>query len=128
MKIVLVPQRRDDTLEVMKAGDVLTVNGESFDFSLVGDGATLPRAAINSQWFAGDVDRIDGELILALWLPNPLNYSPQQAFPVPLENVPDGLVVFPPPLPDEVVAAQQSEEQESWEQSHDLGREVELEA
>lgn len=98
MKIILSPQRRDDTLEVIKTGDVLTVNGEDFDFSSVGDGDTLPRHAINSIWFAGDVDRINGELVLTLLLPNPWNYSPEQAFPVPLKNVLDGPVVFPGPL------------------------------
>lgn len=100
MKIILSPQRRDDTLEVFKNGDVLTVNRENFDLSPVGEGDTLPRGAISSIWFAGDVDRINGELVLTLLLPNPWNYSQEQAFPVPLENVPDGLVVFPAPLPE----------------------------
>ncbi|MDR8383962.1 MULTISPECIES: hypothetical protein [Pseudomonas] len=98
MKIILSPQRRDDTLEVIKQGDVLVVNGESFDLSRVGEGDTLPRSAIESIWFAGPVDRINGELTLALLLPLPWNYSQEQAFPVPLENVPDGLVLFPRPL------------------------------
>lgn len=97
MKIILSPQRRDDTLEVVKNGDVLTVNGEEFDFSLIADGDTLPREAIDSIWFAGPVDRIGGELILTLLFPNPWNYSQEQAFPVPLENVLDGLVAFPQP-------------------------------
>lgn len=97
MKIILSPQRRDDTLEVVKNGDVLTVNGEDFDLSPIGEGDTLPWGAVNSLWFAGDVDRIEGELVLTLLLPNPWNYSQEQAFPVPLENVPDGQVAFPLP-------------------------------
>ncbi|WP_077046628.1 hypothetical protein [Pseudomonas sp. KK4] len=100
MRINLSPQRRDDTLEVIKTGDVLTVNGEDFDFSPIGNGDTLPASAIASEWFFDKVDRIDGELVLTLILPNPFNYSPEQAFPVPLENVPEGLVVFPGPLPE----------------------------
>jgi hypothetical protein len=100
MRINLSPQRRDDALEVVKAGDVLTLNGEPFDFSRMGDGDTLPGAAIQSEWFVGDVDRVNGELVLTLLLPNPWNYSPAQAFPVPLENVPDGPVIFPGPLPE----------------------------
>lgn len=99
MKIILSPQRRDDTLEVIKNGDVLTVNGEVFDLSPVGEGDTLPREAIDSIWFAGPVDRINGELVLTLMLPNPWNYSQEQAFPAPLENVPDGPVTLPGPLP-----------------------------
>lgn len=98
MKIILSPQRRDDTLEVTKNGDTLTVNGENFDFSLIGDGDTLPREAIGSIWFAGPIDRLGGELVLTLWLPNPWNFSQEQAFPVPLINVQDGPVVFPRPL------------------------------
>ena len=101
MKILLSPQRRDDTLEVTKYGDVLTVNGEPFDFSPVGEGDTLPREAIESMWFAGPVHRIGGELVLTLLFPNPWNYSQKQAFPVPLEDVPDGPVEFPGPLSEE---------------------------
>ncbi|WP_434672153.1 hypothetical protein [Pseudomonas sp. R1-15] len=100
MKIILSPQRRDDTLEVIKSGDVLTINGENFDLSPIGEGDTLPRDAISSIWFSGNVDRINGELVLTLLFPNPWNYSQEQAFPVPLENVPDGPVVFPGPLPE----------------------------
>ncbi|MHC8386752.1 hypothetical protein ACYZTM_01520 [Pseudomonas sp. MDT2-39-1] len=100
MIIKLSPQRRDDSLQVIKAGSVLTVNGQVFDFSRMGDGDTLPNSAINSEWFAGDVDKMEGELTLTLLLPNPWNFSPEQAFPAPLENVPDGPVAFPGPLPD----------------------------
>lgn len=100
MRIYLSPRRMDETLGVIRAGQVLTVNGIAFNFSKVGDGDTLPLAAIKSNWFAGDVSRIDGELELTLILPLPINFSPEQAFPVPLENVPDGPVVFPGPLPE----------------------------
>ena len=100
MKIILSPQRRDDTLMVIKAGDVLTINYEEFDFSFIGEGDTLPRAAIDGFWFAGNIERLNGELTLTLLFPNPWNYSAEQAFPVPLLAVPDGLVVFPKPLAD----------------------------
>ncbi len=99
MRIKLSPQRREDTLAVVKAGNILTVNGEVFDFSQMKDGDTLPQSAIRSEWFAGDVDNIGGELTLTLLLPLPANFSQEQAFPVDLTNVPDGPVVFPQPLP-----------------------------
>lgn len=102
MKIILSPQRRDDVLEVTKIGDALVVNGEEFDFSPINDGDTLPRDAIGSIWFSDSVERVDGELIVTLLFPNPWNYSPQQAFPVPLEDVPDGPVLFPAPLPEKI--------------------------
>lgn len=111
MIIKLSPQRRDDTLTVFKTGEVLTVNGEDFNLAPVGEGDTLPNAAIASFWFAGDVDRINGELVLTLCLPLPWNYSQEQAYPVPLVDVPDGPVVFPPPLTEEQTQAKLAEEQ-----------------
>ncbi len=99
MRIKLSPQRRDDQLVVLRSGSTLSVNGEVFDFSQMGDGDTLPRAAIQSEWFVGDVDKVAGELTLTLLLPNPWNCSPEQAFPADLVDVPDGLVIFPQPLP-----------------------------
>jgi hypothetical protein len=110
MRIKLSPQRRDDPLEVVKNGGILTVNGEDFDFSPVGEGDTLPANAISSQWFFGEVNRLNGELELTLILPNPRNYSQEQAFPADLVNVPDGPVAFPLPLP-EVPGETVSEEQ-----------------
>jgi len=100
MLIKLFPVRGDDTLEVFKVGDILIINGEEFDFSPIGDGDTLPALAISSTWFLDKVERINGELVLTILLPLPWNYSQEQAFPAPLENVPDGLVVFPAPLPE----------------------------
>lgn len=101
MLIKLSPRRTDDTVDVFRDGSKLIVNGVVFDFSGVGDGDTLPLSAITSEWFDGNVDNINGELTLTLVLPNPWNYSPEQAFPVDLIDVPDGRVVLPMPLPDE---------------------------
>ena len=100
MKIFLSPQRRDDTLNVVRRGDLLVVNDEPFDFSAVGEGDILPRSAIESEWFAGDVTRVDGELELTLILPNPSNFSPAQAFPVPITVTKNGPVELPRPLAD----------------------------
>jgi len=99
MIIKLSPQRRDDTLSVTRLNDALIVNGETFDFSKIGEGDTLPAEAISSGWFFDKVERVSGELQLTLLLPNPWNYSPEQAYPVDLVNVPNGLVQFPLPLP-----------------------------
>ncbi|MCL6701187.1 hypothetical protein [Pseudomonas sp. T1.Ur] len=112
MRIILSPQRRDDTLEVVKAGDILVVNGEEFDFSPVEVGDTLPRSAIDSMWFSGPVERVENELVLTLLLPIPWNYSQAQAFPLPLEDVPDGEVVFPQPLRESEIAAKLATETE----------------
>jgi len=98
MKIILSPQRREDALVLRKLGDQLTVNGEVFDFSRLGDGDTLPEGAIHSEWFVGDVTREQGELTLRLLLPIPAHYSPAQAYPEDLVGVPDGEVALPQPL------------------------------
>ena len=100
MKIFLSPQRRDDTLNVVRRGDLLVVNDEPFDFSAVGEGDILPRSAIESEWFAGDVTRVNGELELTLILPNPANFSKAQAFPVPITVTKNGPVGLPGPLVD----------------------------
>jgi hypothetical protein len=111
MIIKLSPQLRSDTLEVVKSGSALVVNGETFDFSQMSDGDTLPKSAISSEWFISDIDKVDGKLILTLLLPIPWNYSPEQAFPINLLNVPDGPVAFPQPLPH-VLSDTDAEDQE----------------
>ena len=95
MKIFLSPQRRDDTLSVVRRGDLLIVNDEPFDFQADEEGDILPRSAIESDWFAGDVTRVNGELELTLILPNPANFSQAQAFPVPLTITKMGQLSFP---------------------------------
>jgi hypothetical protein len=105
MKINLIPQRREDTLELFKNSNSLTVNGEIFDFSPMNDGDILPYGAISSEWFVRNVSQENGELEFTIILPIPWNYSEEQLFPQPLENVPDGLVLFPEPLSEEETLA-----------------------
>lgn len=95
MIINLSPQRRDDALAVSKTGDVLTINGEQFDFSTLPNGATLPRDAVPCVFLAGDVERIDGQLVLALILPHGPNPRPHVALPDPIVDPPDGVIVLP---------------------------------
>ncbi|MGH8334852.1 MAG: hypothetical protein ACRER3_26375 [Pseudomonas fluorescens] len=106
MIIKLSPQRRDDSLKVTKSGDILTINGDVFDLSFMNDGDTLPQHAINSQWFAGDVNKTGGELAVTLILPHPYNASEAQRFPVDLVNVPDGPVALPQSYPVEEAPAE----------------------
>jgi hypothetical protein len=95
MHITLNPQRRDDTLTVLKSGDALTVNGDVFDFAALPDGATLPAEAIASDWFSGPVERIDGVLHLTLTLPHGANPPEHVAYPADLINPPDGPLELP---------------------------------
>ncbi|MBN4175534.1 hypothetical protein ALP76_00146 [Pseudomonas savastanoi pv. glycinea] len=99
MNIKFSSVRMEETLQVFKLGDQLTLNGETFDFSIMVDGDTLPRGSVKSRWFDGEVDKQGGVLSLTLILPNPANYSQEQAFPVPLTDVPDGFIALPDPLP-----------------------------
>lgn len=69
-KVVLSPQRRDDLLEVPKAGDALMINGVAFDFSALPDGATVPAGGVPCERLVGPVERIAGELHLNLILPH----------------------------------------------------------
>lgn len=107
MNIKLSPFRSDDDLSVTKQGAVLILNGESFDFSSMGDGDTLPLDAITSHWFGDSVNRVGDTLEVTLRLPLPANFSQEQAFPVPLLNVPDGVVQLPAPLPAPIVVGEE---------------------
>lgn len=95
MQINLSPVRSNETLIVSRAGDVLTVNGEPFDFTQLTNGATLPTEAIGSGWFVAPVERIAGELHLTLRLPHGPNPSQAVAFPQPITVTQDGPVELP---------------------------------
>ncbi|MQW73102.1 hypothetical protein GHK50_35225 [Sinorhizobium medicae] len=104
MQIKFSPQRRDDLLTVTKAGDVFTINGVQFDFSILPDGATIPAGEVPCEWLVGPVERIAGELHLTLILPHGPSPSQAVAFPPPLIGPPDGVIALPadpaPSIPD----------------------------
>lgn len=95
MNLIFSPVRRDDRLTLRRTGDVLTINGEAFDFSALPDGATLPREAIACGWIAGDVTREDGVLHVPLILPHGASAPQETLFPVPLTLTDDGPVDLP---------------------------------
>lgn len=95
MLIKLSPVRMDEQLTLSREGDILYVNGESCDLGPLLEGATLPQGAIESDWFPGPVDRIDGELQLTIRLPHGA-YAPESTrFPQPIEVTGDGPVELP---------------------------------
>lgn len=104
MKIILSPVRLDETLTASVTGEVLTLNGEAFDFTQLPEGATLPADAIDSEWIVGDVSRINGELHLTLRFPHGPNPSQAVAFPQPIHVTEDGPVALPFDAPQEEVA------------------------
>lgn len=102
MRIRFSPQRRNGTLEVAKSGDMLTINGDVLDLSVVPDGATLPASAVACEWIAGPIERIGGEIHLTLLLPHGPHPSAAVAFPDPIIVTEDGPVPVPcDPEPDD---------------------------
>ena len=95
MLIKLSPARDDRTLEIIKQNETLTINGESFDFSQLTDGATLPQKAIDCLYINGDVARINSELIIPILLPHGPNASEAARFPKPITVTEDGPIVLP---------------------------------
>ena len=95
MLINFSPIRSDRTLEITKTGETLTINGESFDFSQLPEGATLPREAIGCEFIVSDVNRVNGEIELTILLPHGANASHEARFPQPITMTTDGQVVLP---------------------------------
>jgi hypothetical protein len=100
MRILFSPQRRDESLTVVKDGDKLRIKGELFSFISLPDGATIPAGDVPCEWIVGPVDRIDGEIQLTLVLPHGPNPSQAVGFPQPLVDPPDGQLAIPfdPPV------------------------------
>lgn len=95
MQITLVPIRRAGRLVLERHGDRLCVNGAEYDFTDLPEGALLPRAAVAGDWLAGDVERRDGRLHLALFLPHGEAAPPEVRFPAALDLTADGPVALP---------------------------------
>ncbi|AMX89802.1 hypothetical protein IPC618_07740 [Pseudomonas aeruginosa] len=85
----------DEHLSLSRAGDVLTVNGQSFDFTPLPDGGELPAEAIGSEWFAGSAVRRGDRLELILRFPLAADASGAARFPEPLLIEADGPVELP---------------------------------
>ena len=94
MQITFSPQARPPVV-YSRAGDILTIDGDAFDFTNLADGATLPAEAISSDMVVGDVSRIAGVLHLTLILPHGTNAPEATRFPAPLTLAGDGLVTMP---------------------------------
>lgn len=95
MKITLIPQRRNDVLSLSKSGDTLIINDESYDFSGVPEGATLPREAVDCDWLASDVERVGAALHMTLILPHGARAPRETLFPEPIIVKSDGPVSLP---------------------------------
>ncbi|NNA99050.1 hypothetical protein [Pseudomonas gessardii] len=106
MKIKLWPDLVDWPMEVSVVGDVITINGEDIDLSVIPEGFRLPGSAVGNKFFVEDeyVERLNGVLYLTLRLPVDWN-SPEKYRNPPepiILDVSAGQVNFPdttPPAP-----------------------------
>lgn len=94
MKINLSPSRRDETLSLTVAGEVLTLNGVDLDLSGVGEGVVMSPEDINCPWVTS-ATRTGGELELTLILPHGASAPHETLWPAPLTITADGPVELP---------------------------------
>lgn len=94
-KIKLSPQVRSDVLTISKSGEALSINGESFDFTDLPEGATLPKEAVGCDWIISDVSRKNGDIELIILLPITADATDAAKFPEDLNITDDGAVVLP---------------------------------
>ena len=98
MRISFSPCRGDVQLDLSKAGDVLTINGEDFDFSHVTEEDPVRLGDMACEWLLSDVVRKDGLLELTLLLPYGAGAPAEMRFPQPVFVEQDGPVALPKPV------------------------------
>ena len=94
MIIKLSPVRSDAELAVAKSGDVLKINGVSFDFSRLESGETLPAAAVGCEFVIAPVERIGSDVVVTLMLPHAADAPEAVRFPADIHPA-DGAVHLP---------------------------------
>lgn len=107
MKIKLSPVFfTGQSLTVYKQGDSLTINGLTLDFSALMEGATLPAEATGCPWVVAPVERVEGQLVVVLLLPIPIDASQEACFPRDIVAPADGLIALPIPAAELPAPAQ----------------------
>lgn len=98
MIINLNPVRSDEPALILQVeGDIITINGESFDFTPLPAGYQLNAEDIESEWFGVHpvVRSENGELSMTLRFPHPSGAGEDMRFPVPIHVTQDGPVALP---------------------------------
>lgn len=95
MILNLSPVRCDESISVVRDGEVLIINGVSFDFSRLADGSTLPLEAIGSDFVVAPVERTADGVVISLMLPHAADASEAVRFPGPIYNPANGPVPLP---------------------------------
>ena len=107
-----------DTMTRLKTisvkGQTITINGEPFDFSPLGNGYELPQDAIGSEFFADKaIMSEDGVLTVSLFMPYDETVATQAIrFPDPVVMKSDGPVDIPTDHPADPVFVPEPEEDE----------------
>lgn len=109
MIIKLVSTRADAPLEIIKMGEVLTINGVDFDFGPLPDGATLPAQAVGCKWINDPVERVKGNLLITITMPVGPYGGRLSWYPSDITNPPDGRVVLPTDFDPQLAAQEQNE-------------------
>lgn len=94
MKLIFSPIRSDETLDLSVKGDILLINGEELDLSVVPEGAVVPMGAVDNRFIIGQIFRQDGELHVELMLPHGPQASDAARFPEPI-TISEGDVELP---------------------------------
>lgn len=98
MIITFSPQRRDDTISLIKeTGETIRINGELFNFDPLQEGDMIPKDVVPCEWITGPVERKDGHVHLNIILPHGPNPSQAVSFPETITVTETG----PIPLPTE---------------------------
>lgn len=95
MKVKFSPVRTDVLVTGMISGDVITLNDASLDLSPLGEGATLPHGAIDSDFIVGDVERHEGDIHITLLCPHGANAPYETRFPSAEYIDVEGEIPFP---------------------------------
>ena len=95
MKLNLSPMLSDESTTISVKNDVLTVNGQAFDFSQLPEGATLPQQAAGSHLILSDVTRSGGQIEVAVLFAHKADASDAARFPQPINVTKNGPVELP---------------------------------
>jgi hypothetical protein len=95
MNISFAPLRSDSTLTVSRQDEALILNGKTFGFSDLPEGARLQREAIEFDWFAADITRTAGALQITLVLPHGPRAPHATRFPQSVMDPADGPIPLP---------------------------------
>lgn len=98
MRITLSPQCPEQSISVAVSGDILSINGDVLDLSVVAEGSDIEDSLARSlhPMIAGPIYREGGELHITLILPLPLDCTdPWMCFPEPITVTEDGPVGLP---------------------------------